>query len=79
MSPVIYFIADLYPWWGIPLALIFAELANSHRRRGERKKMMLKLCVSFFFFSLAVAYFVLNGIETLRPAMQQLDRMYLNK
>ncbi|MGZ3671895.1 MAG: hypothetical protein ACXWP1_01600 [Bdellovibrionota bacterium] len=79
MSPIIYFVADLYPWWGIPIALIFAEVANTHRRRGERKKMAMYLSVSFIFFSLAVVYFVLNGFEKLRPAMEQLERTILNK
>jgi len=72
-------VADLYPWWGIPLVLIFVEVANTYRRRGERKKMVKSLAVSFVFFSLAVVYFVLNGFEKLRPGMEHLERTFLNK
>jgi hypothetical protein len=79
LSPLVYFISDLYPWWGIPLALIFAEVANSYRRRGERKKMMIHLSVSLVFFALAVAYFAFNGVERLRPAMEELEQTYLSR
>jgi len=76
---VIYFLADLYPWWGIPLGLILAELANYFRRHGNRKKMILYLSISFVLFALAGAYFVFNGMERVRPGMQELERTFSNK
>ena len=79
MSSLIYFVADLYPWWGIPLAFIFFELANARRRRGERKMMLVHLSISLVFLALAGAYFAFNGMEHLRPAMQQLEHSMSNK
>lgn len=74
-----YFIADLYPWWGLPLAFIFAEVANRYRRRGERGRMLGSLLLSVIFLALAGAYFVFNGFENLRPAMEKLDRQMFTK
>lgn len=79
MSSVIYFLADLYPWWGIPFALILAELANYYRRNGNRKKMVLYLSISSVFLALAAAYFWFNGMERMRPAMQELERVFFNQ
>lgn len=79
MDPVIYFIADHFPWWGIPLGLIFLEVANIHRRRRYRKQMFMALAVSGVFFTLAVAYFFYNGFENLRPAMKNIERNMSNK
>lgn len=79
MSPLIYFVADYYPWWGIPIAIIFAEVANSHRRHGERGKMIKCLSISFLFFAVAVVYIFLNGRVTLRPGMERMERTMRNK
>ena len=79
MSAVIYFLADLYPWWGIPIALILAELANNYRRHGNRKKMVLYISISSIFLGLAVAYFALNGMERMRPVMQELEKIFFNQ
>ncbi len=72
---MIYFLADLYPWWGLPLALIFAELGNYYRRHGNKKKMIRYASISVVFLSLTAAYFAFNGIEKMRPAMMELERV----
>ena len=79
MSSVIYFLADLYPWWGMPLALIFAERAVYFRRQGSPKKMIRSVALSLVFLSLTFAYFALNGIEKMRPALMELERTMFNK
>jgi hypothetical protein len=79
LNPLVYFIADLYPWWGIPLAFILAEVANGYRRRGDRKKMVLWLIPAFVLMSIAGAYFLYNGFEKLRPAMEHFERAMNNK
>lgn len=79
MSSVIYFLADLYPWWGMPLALIFAERSLYFRRQGNRKKVVRNAVVAVLFLSLTIAYFALNGIEKMRPALQELERVMFPK
>jgi hypothetical protein len=79
VDPLVYFIADLYPWWGLPLAFIFFEIANRHRRRGNRKKMLIHVMFSGFFLLLAGLYFFFNGFEHLRPAMEHLERTMQQK
>lgn len=79
MSSVIYFLADLYPWWGMPLALIFAERAVYFRRQGNRKKVVRNAAIGIVFLSLTIAYFALNGLEKMRPALMELERVMFNK
>ncbi len=61
------------------MALILAELANNYRRHGNRKKMILYLSISFILLALAVAYFAFNGLEKMRPTMQELERAFFNQ
>ncbi len=79
MNATIYFLADLYPWWGLPLAFIFAELANRYRRHGQRPKALMFIAISFVFLAAAAAYFAFNGIERLRPAMKEMERSVTGK
>ncbi|HEY8278770.1 MAG TPA: hypothetical protein VIH99_04060 [Bdellovibrionota bacterium] len=79
MSPVIYFVAHLYPWWGIPLALICAEVANSYRRHRNRRQMVIWGCFSGFLMLLALLYFVFNGLEYIRPSMKELEQSFSTK
>jgi len=72
-------LADFYPWWGIPLALILAEVGNYYRRQGKRKKMALYLAASIVLVSLAAVYFWFNGVERTRPAMQELENTFSNQ
>ncbi len=60
----------------MPLALIFAELGNYYRRHGNRKKMVTYALISLVFFSLTVAYFALNGVEKMRPALKELESTF---
>lgn len=73
MNDIFYFLADLYPWWGIPLGLILAELGNKYRRSGNRQKMFRCMTASVILLALAAAYFVFNGKKYIRPAMQQME------
>ena len=79
MNALVYFFADYYPWWGIPIGLILAEVANGHRRRGERKAMIKYLSVSFIFLALAAAYIFFDGMQNLRPGMEHMERTMRNK
>jgi hypothetical protein len=79
VSALVYFFADYYPWWGIPIGLILAEVANGHRRRGNRKAMFKYLSVSFIFLGLAAAYIFYNGMQNLRPGMEHMERTIRTK
>ena len=76
MDPVIYFLAEHYPWWGIPCVFIFFETANHFRRTGRRAPMMLFGFLAISLAALAVLYFTHDGFFRLRPAMQNLERQY---
>lgn len=78
-SSVLYFVADFYPWWGIPLGFLCLEIANSGRRHGNKPKMILYVCLGVLFLLTAAAYFVFDGRERLRPAMQGIERSFSGK
>lgn len=69
MSPVIYFLAEHYPWWGIPSILIFGEAANHFRRNGKRGKLLLCGGFAMFFLALTVLFFWI-GYENIRSSLQ---------
>lgn len=79
MPAWLYFIADYYPWWGIPIGLICLEIANTHRRLGDRKKMVKYLAVSALFGLLTATYFFFNGFVNLRPGMEHMERQIRTK
>jgi hypothetical protein len=76
LDPTIYFLAEYYPWWGIPSALILAEIANHFRRTGHRFRFLACAALSLLMATLAVFYFTHSGFQNLRPAMQELERQY---
>jgi hypothetical protein len=76
LGELIYFLADYYPWWGIPLALILAELANYHRRGAKKKKMITYASLSLVLVILSVLYFVFDGQRQMRPAIQEVERSF---
>jgi hypothetical protein len=77
LHPLFYFIADLYPWWGIPLALILLEAANRNRRRSERKQFLIKSIIAVVLIALGGGYFYL-GREGLAASMQRLEQASRN-
>jgi hypothetical protein len=79
LSSFLYFIADLYPWWAIPLAFIFADLGNRQRKRRARGKMFFHFGICATLVLLAVAYFVFNGKENLTTGMQNIERTMRDK
>lgn len=74
MDSTIYFLAEHYPWWGLPLALIFGETANHYRRSGKRPAMLVCGLLALGFLTLAVIYFVKDGFFQTRPTLQQMER-----
>ena len=63
----LYFAIKFLPYWAIPLALIFGEMAFIFRRRGNRKLMIRMLTVGGFFLLLTVFFFVFRWDMTLYP------------
>jgi glucan phosphoethanolaminetransferase (alkaline phosphatase superfamily) len=63
----LYLTIQFMPYWTIPLALIFAEVALIFRRRGYRKRMMRMALVSGFFIVLSICFFVFRWEKTLYP------------
>jgi hypothetical protein len=77
LDPIIYFFAEYFPWWALPSALIFAEVANHFRRTGKRLGFFFFSGVSLVLAALTILYFVKNGFVNLRPAMQNLEKTYV--
>jgi hypothetical protein len=76
VSSFIYFLAEYYPWWGLPLALIMIETSNHFRRGGKRGPFILFFGTGLLLIALAVLYFVNGGFFTVRPTIQNLERQY---
>jgi hypothetical protein len=72
LGPVFYFLAEHYPWWGIPCILIFGEAANHFRRNGMRMKLFFCASLSLMFLLLTVLYFFV-GYEHVRPTLQGIE------
>ena len=76
MDPLIYFLAEYFPWWSIPCILIFAEISNHYRRTGLRVRAALAALCSLLLLGLTIWWFTHSGFENLRPAMQNLEKTY---
>lgn len=76
MDPVIYFLAEYFPWWAIPTILILAEIANHFRRVGHKMRFVATSLLCVVMIVLCVAYFTHDGFMNLRPAMQNLEKQY---
>jgi len=68
--------ADYYPFWGFPLALIFAEIANHSRRRKRIIIMIIAAIISLTLFALGVWYLAYNGYTNTRPTLKKLEQTY---
>ncbi len=79
MSSTIYFLAEHYPFWGIPLALICFELARFFWRNGRRLRAVLSLGLSGLLVFLAVWYFMDDGFRNVRPALTEAEKTYTGK
>jgi len=69
--------ADLFPFWAIPLAVICFELARFYGRHRQKGRMAFLFTFSFTLLGLSLAYFIFDGRNALRPAMQNFERSYL--
>lgn len=76
MDSNIYFLAEYFPWWGIPSVLILAEIANHFRRSGQRLKFLFFALLSVAMAVGCVLYFTHDGFRNLRPAMQDMEKAY---
>jgi hypothetical protein len=76
LDPLIYFLAEYFPWWGIPSILILAEMANHFRRIGHKVRFFLTVLICLILTVLCIAYFTQDGFRNLRPAMQNLEKQY---
>lgn len=70
----IYTLAEYLPFWGIPLALIFAEYANHSRKRHKKKNMVIGAVLSLTLIALIAAFFLFNGYSNTRPALKRVER-----
>ncbi len=78
LNPFVYFFAEYFPWWGIPTALIFAEVSNYFRRRSQKLQAIIFALASLSMVALVILYFTEDGFRNLRPAMQNLEKKYGN-
>jgi len=76
LDPLIYFLADYFPWWSIPSILILAEISNHYRRVGKRVRAVIFASCSLLLLGLTIWYFTHGGFENLLPAMQNLEKTY---
>jgi hypothetical protein len=63
----LYFAIKFFPYWSIPLGLIFGEMGMIFRRRGNRKLRNRMFQISGFFLILTVFFFVFRWDMTLFP------------
>ena len=76
MNWLVFFLADYFLFWAIPLILILAETANHFRRTGKRPQLIACALLCLLFIGLTIAYFVGNGFSNLRPLLEGVDRDY---
>ncbi len=76
MSSLIYFLAEHYPFWGIPLALIFFELARFFWRNGRPLRAVLSIGMAGLLVLLAAWYFLGDGFRNVRPALSNAEKTY---
>ncbi len=76
---MIYFLAEHYPFWGFPLALILIELARFFWRNGYLTRTILTLGLSVVLLVLGVMYFVEDGFHTVRPTLKNAEQTYISK
>lgn len=55
MKHVVYTLTKLFPYWALPLSLIFFDLVVFFRRRGQSKQQR-------FFFVIAVFLMIMIGV-----------------
>lgn len=79
MDSLVYFMAEHYPWWAFPLALILFELTRFFWRNGRPVKTALTAAAAVALVALGVLYFMQDGFRNLRPAMKDAERTYLSK
>ena len=77
MNSIIYFLAEHYPFWGIPLALIFFELARFFWRNGRVLSLLISVGIAGVLTLLAVWYFVGDGFRNVRPALTEAEKTYI--
>jgi CHASE2 domain-containing sensor protein len=78
VGTLVYFLVDFFPWWAIPAALILFELSNHFRRRERRLLSVFSALLSITLLVLSVLFVVYGGFQTTRPAMQKIERQYMN-
>jgi hypothetical protein len=76
LNSLLYFLAEYYPFWGIPATLILSEIANHSRRNSRTKAMFLALFGAAFFGSLSVLYFWQGGHDGVRAGLQEIEYKY---
>jgi len=74
LDPLIYFFAEHYPWWGIPMGIIMVETANHFRRNGKRPQFAVCAGLSIVFFALSILYFTNNGFQSVRPLLHSIEK-----
>ena len=67
----LYFTIKFFPYWSIPLALIFGEMGMIFRRRGNIKLRNRMFGIGAFWFVLTVAFFVFRLDMTLYPWIRE--------
>ncbi len=63
----LYFTIKFFPYWAIPLGLIFFEMAWVFRRRGNHRLKKRMFLLGSFFFILTVLFFVFRWDMTAYP------------
>lgn len=72
---LIYFLADIFPFWAIPFALILFEAGRSFRRRGRTPQAIVLIIVSIVLATTSVLH-ILSGRDNVRKRLQMLEKEY---
>jgi len=67
----VYFAIHYLPYWSLPLALIFGEVARIFKRRGRKKAMIWFGVLAGFFMALTVCFFVFSWGQYGYPAIRE--------
>lgn len=76
---IVYFLAEQYPWWGIPLALILIETGLHFRRNGRTMRAVVLFLIAISLIGLAGFFIWGNGIQNVRPFLREIEYQYFRE
>ena len=57
------FLIQIYPWWGLPFALVLLELSVFFKRGRKKRAAVVSAMCAAFLVMLAIMFFVVRYID----------------